>query len=284
MQSLLFPIGVGNVAKLRRSRRPASVTIDVNRPGQPAEERLIPLGVYHAPSRGPASSAGMQRAAYSASLYRAYDWGRAGAAGWIDAKRAVLGGDFNVPINENSYPYLAFTSNFGEAGAQCLARAWAEGAGVPRRQVTANRTLVALKSGPFGNGAAIVTPNHADYRKQAIDNVFYRGFTPAQAPLPIPTSFDLPVAVSGGFANIPAVEVQAFAVTAAGAAATALATPPGGPPVVVPNMHSPIDTGAGLLLGTFAAASPATTSARLAAEFTRLFVSDHLPVEFQINL
>lgn len=294
-QYLHFTRGAGHPASLTGSRRPAYVTIDVNRAvGLGAAQRLVPIHMYHAPSAGPASTSGMQRAAYSRTMYQVYD---PTAAAWINSNFAVLGGDFNVRNGAVAYPYDAFTDLFVNGGAQCQVRAAipAPPAGIladnPR-----NQSIVRLRGG-IGGGPIIATANQNDYRTQAVDNILYRGFGPAAIPMapaepnPPDQIYNLLNAVTNGAGvfNIPPATIQAFIAVPTLQAhwnfhiGLLPVLPPGiaGLPDLVNIGLFLMGVNAGVFLTLAGVAPPGQ---RNAAELIRLCISDHLPVIFQMNL
>ncbi|HEX6292729.1 MAG TPA: hypothetical protein VFZ66_26330 [Herpetosiphonaceae bacterium] len=290
-QYLYFTRGAGMPAAMRGCRRPSYITIDVNRnPPVAAAQRLVPVIMYHAPSAAPASSSGMQRAAYSRELYQAYD---PGAAGWINNTFAVLGGDFNVATDSVAYAYNAFLQGFGLGGANCVARVY-NAAPAPTPAIPAptradnvlNKSTAQVNNPPVGGGPVINAATNA-YRLLAIDNVFYRGFGGGLAPAPVPAGiYDLLTAVTGAAAafNMPAASIMPFAnipiFNQHWNIAWGLAPGPG---PATPNIQSinnfVFDLGGGLFAG-----AGAVPPARRAAEFVHLCVSDHLPVLFTMNL
>ena len=300
---LHFTRGAGHPASLRGPRRPAYATIDVNRMGGlAAAQRLVPIHMYHAPSAGPASTSGMQRAAYSRSMYQVYD---PGAGAWINSNFAILGGDFNVRNGATAYPYEAFTNTLANGGADCQIRAnhpTPVGGAIPGDNPR-NKSIVRIRNG-IGGGPAILTANQSDYRTKAVDNIFYRGFAAAAVPpavgappavaVPAPNPpdqiYNLLDAVTnnaGGF-NIPLATIQAFLNTVFFQEHWGVI---GGGPVPVgglqplpnlQNINSFLTDLNGGFLGSAAGAPP--TSQRKAAEFVKLCISDHLPVIFEMNL
>lgn len=296
-QYLYFTRGAGQPASLRGCRRPAYVTIDVNSNalGAGAAQRLIPVITYHAPSAAPASSVGMQRASYSQPLYQAYD---PGAAAWIDNTFAVLGGDVNAVTDAPAYAYQAFTNGFGAGGAACQIRVYnpappptVANPAPTRADNVLNKSTAQINSPPVG-GAPIVSGLTNDYRLLAIDNVFYRGFAVAQAPLPIPAViYDLLLAVTlgGGPFNITAPIIQPFRnipiFNFYWTVFTGAAMLPGPATPNIQNIDSfVVDLNLGNFFGPGLLIPPATTAARRGAEFIHLCVSDHLPVIFTMNL
>lgn len=282
---IYFPSGAGNNALLQGPRRPAYITLNVNRaaPNNGAADKLVPLIAYHAPAAAPASSSGMQRSAYSQPLYQAYDWG---TFTWVNCGNAFLGGDFNVPLNSVIYPYNAFYLAWQDGGASCdvIVNNPYQGQVRTAQQATvaANQSMVQIRY-PFGGGQ-IESADPEDYRSLAIDNVFAGG---AQEVAPAPgILYDLPSAVSGGIAPIGVATIQRFQETTFFTQCQAFLLgqgelPPHG------DMENPLltywEVGVGQL-GVVAGDQGGTSPARRAAEFIELCVSDHLPVCFTINL
>lgn len=295
-QYLHFTRGAGHPASLTGSRRPAYVTIDVNRAvGLGAAQRLVPIHMYHAPSAEPASTSGMQRAAYSRTMYQVYD---PTAAAWIDSNFAVLGGDFNVRNGAVAYSYDAFTHTFVNGGADCQIRANVLPAppGLIPADNPRNQSIVRLRGG-IGGGPVIATANQNDYRTQAVDNIFYRGFAPVVVPA-APAELNPPdqiynllnaVTNNAGAFNIPLRTILAFMNVAAFQAhwiAFAGAVAPPIPPPALPDLQNINQFLINLNAGSFWDGLPwfPLPAQRKAAEFIKLCISDHLPVIFQMNL
>jgi hypothetical protein len=282
-QPLYFTRGGGFPAMMQGARRPAFATIDVNNGAVNPGNRIVPLIAYHAPSAAPAHASGMQRASFSRPLYQA--WDPAGGA-WIDTARAVVGGDFNVVPGAVAYPYLAFTDAFNAGGAGCHMRV--DDPPIAGATNPLNKTTVALDSA-FVGGNPIVSAFTNAYRTLAIDNVFYRGFVAAAAPPPFPAAaYDLLQAVSRPATGMPAPAgaVQGNPVSqflGIGVLRQVLLALFGGPAApATPNILSPGAFIGDVSLGGFGGPNP--WPARRAAEFLKLFVSDHLPVLFAMQL
>lgn len=293
---LKFTRGAGFPAVMSGARRPAYFTIKVNRnlvPPVGAADYLVPITMYHAPSRAPASSSGMQRSSYCRQMYQVYD---AGAGAWIDSDFSVLGGDVNVRLQDVAYAYNAFTNAFGAmagGGADCEIQVFHGPLGPPpatRADNPLNKTTVQLKN-PIVTGPPVVSANRDDYRRLAIDNVFFRGFTAAQSPAP-PQDFV--------YNQLDAVTANAAAYNISGAVLTnfvnaipilnthnAIMGGAPGPGSATPNIQDVVAFINGLNAGSFNAAPvapPAVQEARKAAELINLFISDHQPVIFSMNL
>jgi endonuclease/exonuclease/phosphatase family protein len=258
------------------ARRPAYVTLDVNRAGAGAAGRLVPVIVYHAPATGQAAISGMQRSAYSQPMYQAYDWA---AGAWINCDNAIMGGDFNVE-NYGGYAYTTFTDPFAAAGgggfggganATQLVRHPAGAAYDPTNVL--NKSIVALNQGFTGRGPPIFGTNFDNYRKRAIDNIFYRGLpNVGQLGDGVINLLDRVTGAGGGlpagagviqnFLNLPVVQRYQLGL---------------GP---IPRLNSSISFWADLLGDQFHTLFffGNDSGQRRAAEFLRLFISDHQPV------
>jgi len=280
-----FTRGAGHPASRTACRRPVTLTIEVNRPAHAAAaDRLVPIIAYHAPSAAPASSAGMQRAAYSREMYQAYDWT---AGNWIDCNHALLGSDFNVIVDSVAYAYNAFTGGFGGpggtgGGAACTMAVNNPAVGGSRANNPLNKSVVGLTYGV--GGPPVYSAALADFRTLAIDNCFYRGLgggvVAANTLL-----LDLLVSstVGGNLTGPPIVNcLNTLAMVN-----TTTAVAHGLPIAPLANINSPLTTLFDMQQGQFGAL-PAfdaqNTPARRAAEFVNLFVSDHLPVAIEFNL
>ncbi|HTD56739.1 MAG TPA: hypothetical protein VK670_15220 [Silvibacterium sp.] len=257
------------------ARRPAYLTLNVNRPAFPAPaDRLVPLIVYHAPSAPYPSSRGMAKASTSQPLYQAYDWAAgAGAGAWTNVNNSLLGGDFNVVLDDNFWSYRYFTDAWANDGANCVTLI--DNLPVPKDQNTVNQSMVQIVQYMTNN--QIYSLNPANFRTRAIDNAFHRGGAGAAAVL-----YDLPAAVSNAPApgHIAPFIIQGFRFMPFfnqywNALLNGLAPPP-----VPPSINNAVSTMTDLHNGQFGVAPGGgnDTAARRAAEFVRLCISDHLPV------
>ena len=316
------------------SRRPAFCTIKVNNMGND----LIPITIYHAPLSDPVQA--MYCCAVSRALYEAYDHN---ANQYIHNNRSIVGGDFNERLAPNALAYTAYTDNFGNDGAGCNDVTVAP----PRQNIRVNHPVPPLFNPLFpptppaavftaadnpqnkstvqlqhpilsrpGNLPLPVLSNNTDhYRRSAIDNIFYRGFTVAEAPNhAFGDIYDLLQAITGANAPMGAANFHITAPIIQAFANLPIFPQNGvGPVANIPHVMdgwtllqdiqaggfgnavaagaAPIPTGvvdpaagAGPFQGPVNAIFNNVTPARRAAEFIKLFVSDHLPVIFEMNL
>ena len=330
-----FPATVGTLL-WGGSRRPAVCTIKTNTPG-PIAQQLMPIIFYHAPLSAPMVA--MRRCSLSQQLFEA--WTPGGAPGYAHNLRAVVGGDFNERLDPTAGCYTAFTDTFALNGAGCNdagnqniranqpAPAFAPAFPPPGAHLTeadnpVNKSSVQLRHPVVGANLPVLSTDFDSYRRMAIDNIFYRGFTAAEAPrfefratlaggvqqqfnadiydlvravsetipggavaAPMgapPDNFFIPPAVLNQFANVLAFarflnnlatpeldQVENPAELITDLITGVFQTPPGGDPQAGP--------------GPYAGPAPLPadiTPERRAAEFVKLFVSDHLPVIFEM--
>jgi hypothetical protein len=289
-----FTSGAGAAAQRTGTRRPAYVTVKVNRPGHlgPASQ-LLPIICYHAPSAAPASSGGMQRAAYSQPMYQAYDWG---AGGWTNCNNALIGGDFNVVIDSVFYAYDAYTDAYGGPGGyagganatMAIANPAPPGPGHDMGDNPLNKTMCALTIGPGG------PPRYGnqinDFRSRAIDNIFYRGLGTGVVGMGVD-------AANTGAINMMSACSQVGAPMIGNPVTQCLNTPNminvqtavyvHNAPLPLPNMVDSTVTLFEMNPGRFSTQpdfNAQDTAARRVAEFVNLFVSDHLPVVISFTM
>jgi hypothetical protein len=286
-------------AQRTRSRRPAYMTIKVNRAAHAAAaDQLVPVICYHAPSASPASGGGMQRAAFGQPMYQAYDWTLGGGVGaWINCNNALIGGDFNVSIDPNSYPYEAYTDPFGAPGgygggaAATMAIANPAPPGGDMADNPLNQTICSLTVGVAGPPR--YSANIPDFRVQAIDNIFYRGLgtgvmgqgvqAAGTLALDMMTASARVLGVNGPLTGAPV--VQFLNTPNMVNVQTAVYVHNAGLPL--PNM---VDSTVSLFemnAGTFCTQpdyNAQNTGARRVSELYNLFVSDHLPVAISFNM
>jgi hypothetical protein len=285
-----FTQGVGGPATRTGARRPAYLTIKVNRPGFPAAaDQLVPIIVYHAPSAAPASNSGMQRSAYIQPMYQAYD---SVAGAWVNCNNALNGGDYNVINGDVAYPYQAFTGGFGGGGvgggANCtMAVANPAPHGGIMGNNPLNKSIIALTNGVAGPWR--YSANRVDFRSMAIDNIFYRGLGTGM--------------VGGGVVGAGTLLLDMLTASSVGGVLTGAAiqnclnTPnmvnvqtavyvhhaAAPQPNMVDSTTTLHDMNAGAF-GTQPDYTAQNTGARRAAEFYNLFISDHLPAAIQFNM
>jgi hypothetical protein len=275
----------------------------------------------------------MAMAANCRTLYQAYDHT---VPAYINCNRAIIGGDFNKRLDPAAAHFRAYTDDFNMGGAGCNQLVGA----VPTPNIRVNAPFVPLPAPVYPplpaiptaannpnnkslitlrqnfNGPPVLSNNIDHFRSSSFDNVFYRGFTPLQAPHhAFGDLYFLPAAVSGAAAPaanfyIPAAIIQGFAqlpIFHPGGAAMPVA------PAAIPNVRTPATLLADIQAGGFGnaaavAAGPAAATGvaapaagagpyagpvplpgvispqRRTIEFVKLFVSDHLPVIFEMNL
>ena len=322
-------------------RRPAFCTIKTNT-ALPVAQQLIPIIFYHAPVAAPAQA--MLSCAIAQPLYEAM---ATGAPAYVHNGRAVVGGDFNARLDRAAAHYRIYTDDYVFGGAGCndagahnirvkqLAPGFVPNFPPAALPLTGadnpqNKSSVQLRHPVrpvMGVNHPVLSNNIDHYRRSAIDNIFYRGFTPAQAPrylfratLPggvqqqfAADLYDLVRAVSRTIPNppiaaaapmgapadnffIPPAIITAFNGLPVFAPLAMLAAAPVGLNSVLNPVQLLADINAGVFQTPAAGNPPAgagpyageaalpvvITPARRAAEFIKLFVSDHLPVIFEM--
>ncbi|MFP5262653.1 MAG: endonuclease/exonuclease/phosphatase family protein [Blastocatellia bacterium] len=285
--NLNFPNRWGIALVRNASRRPCYCTIDVNIAGPPpAAQRIVPIMSYHAPSNSAnlnAPPAGTQISAFSRQMYQAQN--PAAAWGWINNARAIAGGDFNVDMNP---PGLAWNreesyEEFTDAFAAGVAGGAACHENVPVQQaIPINNTVVSLDQWIGGPPIQVGAINA--YRTSEFDNIFWRGFTGAPPPAR-GRVYDLLTAVRPGGSLVGGPITGFLGLLNAGMGLLTIA--PGAPYVGM----QPCNAAGNLLypdILNFAAFHADVTagqmsSSRRAAEFVRLFISDHLPIVFRFT-
>jgi hypothetical protein len=332
-----FP-GASGALLWNGSRRPAYCTIQTNTAG-PAAQQLIPITFYHAPLKVP--DQGMKRCAIAQPLYEAWRLGAVPA--YVHNARAIVGGDFNARLDPAAAHYTIYTNNYAANGADCndagnqnirvnsaaplVAPAFPPVVGaLSEADNPLNKSSVQLRH-PVIGGNPVLSASIDHYRRLAIDNIFYRGFTAAQAPrfvfratlaaggaqqrfdadlydlvravsqtLPpgavaaagaVPDNFFIPPAILNAFAN-----VEAFLRLVAGQDTETAFNSVEYPWELLTDLFAGVfqthvggDPPSGL--GPYAGPAPlpvVITPERRAAEFIKLFVSDHLPVIFEMAI
>jgi hypothetical protein len=308
------------------SRRPAYCTIKTNT-APPATQQLIPITFYHAPLAAPPQAMG--RCAIAQPLYEAMNLG---APPYLHNARAIVGGDFNARLNPAAAHYAIYTNAYAANGADCHhlgnqnIRVNNPAPGVapvfppPGNPLTVadnpeNKSSIQLRHPVIGPNQRVLSFDVDHYRRLAIDNIFYRGFTPAQAPRFVFRATPPPGGAQQQFTAdlYDLVRAVCEAIPPAAAAAPAGAPPDNFfiPPGIITAFNGlaiagilPIINPAQLLAdmnagvfqtpaggnppagaGPYAGPAPlpiVITPERRAAEFIKLYVSDHLPVIFQM--
>lgn len=282
---LPFTRGAGFPAAFTGCRRPALATLDVNRNPAPANraDRLVPLMVYHAPSANWAATRGMAYASRGRPLYQVYD---AMANNWINSTFAVLGGDMNVHLDDGVYGW--FFDPFANQGADCQPRVAAPipMGGNTRADNVLNKSTVQVDD--LLTHQPVFSAATDDYRRLAIDNIFYRGFTAATAPAPVPAPvFDSLLASTNNYANLIAQPtIRSFLQLPIFQQSYNAHFHGVGVAPATPGINSIGGILTGLTAGHFSwpVAVGNNTPARRAAEFTNYCVSDHLPTLFSMQL
>ena len=325
------------------SRLPAYCTIRLNDPAALAVQQLVPITFYHAPLSAPAQA--MIRCAIGQPMYETMGYG---APAYVPSSKAIVGGDFNERLDPGSAAYTTFTNSFANNGAGCRTGAnqnirinHPPPGGVPNfpphpgpiltnADNWLNKSTVQLRHPivphPGAGNLPVLSALFSHYRRAAIDNIFYRGFTLAEAPLfefratPFGGAqqhfftnlYDLLRAVSenipGGAAAAPGLLPDNFFINPAIIAAFnalpvfAILAMGMGPPPGLNESLDPVellaDINAGVFQPAFGGDPPAgpgpyagppilpavITHQRRAAEFIKLFVSDHLPAIFEMDI
>lgn len=312
------------VWKLTKMRRPAFVTIKLNRNTATAAHgpkfQFIPIHVYHAPSKEYSAWRNTVAASASHSLYQVYNWNVAGplnAANWIEPQCVVIGGDINYALDPSNTPYTDFTNSYAGGGANCQvvptppATNYTDGIRINHPAVAPstdpaknplNKTTVNLNVPPYGPGTEILDQDINGYRRMAIDNIFYGGFDNAETPVDanFGSYYDILTSIQGNGAG-PLRVCDFSSALIQGLLDNYLEQVTGhdyaNQPGPVPAIHElnntasfiePFTSANGFYSqpggGAGAFAAGAADAARAAAEFTNLLVSDHMPVLFSMNL
>jgi len=286
--NLNFPNRWSNLLIRNSSRRPCYCTIEVNMAGAPpAEQTVVPILAYHAPSNSAnldAPPAGAQISAFSRQMYQTQDPAAPGT--WINNERVIAGGDFNVDMNPAALAWNREESyqKFADAFAADVAGGAACAANVPVRQdAPLNNTVVSLNQ--WIGGPPIISAAINAYKTVEFDNIFWRGFTGT----PIPERgrvYDLLTAVMpAGSLTGPPVSGFLPLLNAGMGVNTAV---PGAPYVGAQPSFTPEGKLIYPSILNFTAFHADVTAgqmsnARRAAEFVKLFISDHLPIVFRVT-
>jgi hypothetical protein len=273
-------------------RRPVYVVLDLPTAAG-ADQRLMPVIAYHAPSNEHKAGWGALLGGLSRELYVADGvdaMNNPDPVNPVSIRRTVFGGDFNYAVADNYFPaeYMYFTKDFAvseKAGAQCRV--------APSTNTgDARRTTIQLMD--VDNTTPITSADLNAYYRYPIDLIFFRGF-PADHSAGRRYNF-LPELRNAG--NAYAAVLNAF-----GLHLTALAAGLAGPnqrmaPGVVTTGPQEYIVGEGwkaMICGSWGATfldwnafvadlgNGFFSNARRTAEFTQMFISDHLPVVCEID-
>lgn len=167
-------------------RRPCYFVLNVQgrqAPNNNPANHLVPVLIYHCTSHKRSRRLNTQLAGYSRQLYQVDDNSLPANPNpnWININNAIIAGDFNIDANRRNQgelggvaydAYTVFTNNFVAKGANCQALLDVnsiDAAGNPNTP----KTTVQL-NWPLIGGTPINSINVDDYRRLAIDNIFYR--------------------------------------------------------------------------------------------------------------
>jgi hypothetical protein len=281
-----------------KARRPAYVVLKL----ADAHDTLCPVGVYHAPSNQVRSSwgafmSGLARELYAVNGIDAHDIPEADQL--VALTKCVFGGDFNWSQSQASWPgeYEYFTRDRNRnyrGGAQCSERP------LHTAGDAARRTTVQIVEG-VAHDQPITGPNTADYLRHKIDLVFYptgSGITAQRidllnellvdgARLPANRVYSDPLEQTDAYlAHMEAQVANPFNYWTQRLAATGPQEHVEFKPKRRPAYKKWLPVITGAWGGTFTNwattraqfGAGAVTDARRAAEFTHIFISDHLPL------
>ncbi|HEU5135467.1 MAG TPA: hypothetical protein VFU13_10030 [Steroidobacteraceae bacterium] len=278
------------------ARRPVYVVLDVAIGGGTPGQRLVPIGAYHAPSKLKRAELGALQAGLSRELYTTNTLNADGTPkgdSLVHNDRVVLGGDFNYEVPDTAdWPgyYGYFTTKYKqgyEGGAACSV--------VPGYNATdaARRTVVRLVKG-VAHDEIITGANIGDYLSHMIDLAFFRGSGVSAARVNIPALLTDPSARAPYTPTLKMFYTHLNRLVAALVPATQRLATTG--PERVENAGTSNERWVPMLTGgwgstfvdwaTFMTQLKAgkLTASRQAAEFYRIFVSDHLPLVATIDL
>ena len=304
--SVSNPLNIGDV-RADGPRRPCYFVVQLNRaaPHNNAQNRLLPILVYHATSNPRSRRLNTQLAGYSRPLYQVDSTPAGLAPTWTNVNNAIIAGDFNVDANNaNAFDagglaqraYTVFTNSFANFGAGCNA--------LLQAAPTVARTTVRLRR---SNHQQIQGNAVNDFLGLAIDNIFYRLGPNVNLVAPgaatYPDRYDLltnvmtgelidnnipdaisdfwtvlsnqlgPLKADGNYTNYPNREPNSQ-------------TPTNFSGTIIGDLENWKYFRLGLDLGEFhevAARNNTNSDARAAAEFIFKTISDHLPVVIRIN-
>ncbi len=267
-------------------RRPAYVMIRMTMAGTNAQ-KVVPIVLFHAPSNQAMAKLGTFICGLARELYavKDIDVNRRPTGALIHPLKFIASGDYNARVSTTDTTWANFYYSFYNGFAATVATNPAGGAnGTAMYDNTAPiATTVQIQQFNNGlfNGPPILGANPNDYSFSSIDDMFRRGLT-----LHGGSDYfvwDLVTEVMAGHADI-VLGIQAYAAglnaIAAGAA--------GG----VDAAEGPLDANGDALFGFFTdwnafiadVNNGRFTTARSAAEFVRMFVSDHSPLVIDFDV
>ncbi|MFP2931288.1 endonuclease/exonuclease/phosphatase family protein [Pyxidicoccus sp. 3LG] len=276
-----FTSGVSPNLLRNSARRPAYCVVRLNAAGGGAGA-LMPLMTHHSPSNGwtlNAPAASTQLASFARQLYQVRN--PAAAFAWGNSNRALACGDFNIDGNPAVLPVnrqqslTGYPAAFAASGAGMTNVAVPLGAAAPANGTTVKLTVF-IGGPPIAGGGGALT-----FRGAQFDNTFFRGIgTDVINAPPQGVVYDLVTAVMAGGA-LNGAPITNFVPLVTNATAAAVAGPGGAPMTPAGNLIYPQITNwanfwGGLNAGVF-------PTDRSAAEFVKLFISDHLPITFRFT-
>lgn len=270
------------------TRRPAYAVIRLNT-ADPIAARVVPIMAFHAPSYAPVASAGTFVASMARELYalKTIDANDTPTGPLFNPVKFIAGGDFNVTADGDNHwddtfggfwrAYPATLPTDAPYGGANSGGSVYNNAGPITTTIQINaRNVAGIFIGP-----AIFTGNRQDYEFSAIDNMFYRGFMPATAL--VADMLSMLMGAGGVNPNIQA-GIQAYGPamlvlhgTNGGANANTGPVDAAGNSVFncFDNYGGGVGTWLSFLVDVLAGQF---TTARSAAVFCRMFVSDHRPL------
>jgi hypothetical protein len=268
------------------SRRPAYVLIRMEGIGGGDAQRVVPLALYHAPSYKSIARVGTFIGGMERELYaiRSIDVNERPTGALIHNLKFVASGDYNLAPTQAIW--RDYYSGFFNAFAATRGPHPAGGAnGTALYDYNGNlNTTVQLQQFNHGlfNGPPIAGVNVNDYYFAPIDNMFQRGLT-LHGGANDYFAWNLVDEVMQGNANVVA-GIQAYAAGLNAIAAAAL----GG----VNAVTGPLNNAGNPIFGFFTdwnnfiadVNNGIFTTARSAAEFVRMFVSDHSPLVIDFDV
>jgi hypothetical protein len=154
------------------SRRPAFAILNLNIPGASQENRLLPLIFYHAPSNRTRAQIGTFLSALSRQVNVANQLDGLGnqTAALVRVNKTVIGGDFNY--RRTAPPDFVYR-RFNNAYSNDINTS---GGNLSFDSLAADATTVQIRTVQNGrfNGPPVEQPDNAAYRRLPIDQLMYR--------------------------------------------------------------------------------------------------------------